>query len=164
MTPTRASCSSRTMLTKVRAPRVLLVVTFSCAAYEGIEQMKNEYYETEQQTIQINKRETLLGVEKTLFTALKMVQDELRPMHDLWSIANQFNETFGVWMEEKFELLESEQIERSVNDWQRALQKLSKTVLNQNKKPMEMLRFILKVIEKFRVSLAPVNACRCSCR
>ena len=98
--------------------------------FESIEKLKNDYYETEQQTIQINKRETLLGVEKTLFTTLKMVQDELRPMHDLWSIANQFNETFGVWMDERLEQLESEQIERCVNDWPRALSKLSKTVLN----------------------------------
>ena len=116
-----------------------------------METLKNDYYDTEQITVQINKREDLLGMERTIFTALKIVQDELRPLHDLWTLANQFNETFGVWMEEKFERLESDQIERTVNEWTRALSKLSKTVLNQYTKPKELIIFLQRVLEKFRV-------------
>ena len=56
--------------------------------YERVHTLKSEYHNTETLTKQINKREALLGMEKTIFTELKVVQDELRPLHDLWNVAN----------------------------------------------------------------------------
>ena len=42
-------------------------------------------------TIQINKREALLSVPKTSFSELKKIQDDLKPLYELWAVASRFN-------------------------------------------------------------------------
>jgi hypothetical protein len=42
----------------------------------------------------INKRQQLLGVEKTEFGELKKIQDDLKPIYELWAVASRFNTTF----------------------------------------------------------------------
>ena len=51
-----------------------------------IEDLKNRFDEVETATSLINKRENLLGVEKTEFTELKVIQDDLKPLFELWIV------------------------------------------------------------------------------
>jgi|LauGreDrversion4_2_1035121.scaffolds.fasta_scaffold2315080_1 hypothetical protein len=87
-------------------------------------------------TIQINKREFLLTVERTEFKELRMIYDELKPICDLWTLANKFNKSFPgnficfyfviVWFEGKFESLDSDVIDENVNEWVNDLKRLNK--------------------------------------
>ena len=67
-------------------------------------------------------------------------------------------------MEEKFERLDSELIERTVNEWGRALSKLLKTLLLQYSKPMQLLTFLERALEKFKVRFFVVTQCSHSCQ
>jgi len=55
----------------------------------------------------INKRENLLGVEKTQFTELKTIQDDLKPLFELWIVASKFGKVFPEWIEGVFEGLDA---------------------------------------------------------
>lgn len=59
-----------------------------------IEGIKEDYEDVERMTIQINKREMLLAIDKTDFKELRMAYDELKPVSDLWLCANKFNQAF----------------------------------------------------------------------
>ena len=59
-----------------------------------IEGVKEDYEDVERMTIQINKREMLLAIDKTDFKELRMTYDELKPVSDLWQCANKFNQAF----------------------------------------------------------------------
>ena len=50
-------------------------------------------------TIQINKREALLGVPKTSFSELKKIQDDLKPLYELWAVASRYNSQIPAWLE-----------------------------------------------------------------
>ena len=58
------------------------------------ENLKTEYDQVEKLTAQINKREALLGVEQTEFKELRVIQDDLKPLFELWIIASKFSKTF----------------------------------------------------------------------
>ena len=61
--------------------------------------MKDKFDEIDKITVTINKRQSLLGIEKTEFKALKEVQDDLRPLYDLWTVAKNYKDKVFVWME-----------------------------------------------------------------
>lgn len=94
--------------------------------HELILDLKEQYDEVEKMTIQINKRELLLTVEKTEFKELRQVYDELKPIVDLWSLASKFNLLFPTWLEGKFEYLDAESIDINVSDWSNELKRMSK--------------------------------------
>ena len=100
----------------------------------------------------------------TEFNTVKVVQDQLRPLNDLWALASQFADNFGTWMDEKFERLESEQMERWVNEATRILAKLNKTVIREYTKPMQMHTFLVRALEKFRVTDKPYRLFSPSCQ
>lgn len=62
--------------------------------YDFTEELKDMYDEVEKMTVQINKRELLLTVDKTEFRELRVVYDELKPICDLWALANKFCTNF----------------------------------------------------------------------
>ncbi len=64
-----------------------------------VSQMKDKFDEIDKITVTINKRQSLLGIEKTEFKALKEVQDDLRPLYDLWTVAKNYKDKVFVWME-----------------------------------------------------------------
>jgi hypothetical protein len=55
----------------------------------------------------INKRENLLGVERTAFTELRIIQDDLKPLFELWIVASKFGRVFPEWVEGSFESLDA---------------------------------------------------------
>ena len=55
--------------------------------YNRIEQLKHKYDQVERDTNLINKRESLLGVPKTEFIELKVIQDKLKPLYEMWIVA-----------------------------------------------------------------------------
>ena len=80
-------------------------------------------------TIQINKREALLGVPKTSFSELKKIQDDLKPLYELWAVASRFNNQVPTWLEGQFEGIESSDLETTVDEWLIELKRLQKTQL-----------------------------------
>lgn len=75
-------------------------------------------------TIKINKREALLGVPKTSFVELKKIQDDLKPLYELWAVASRYNNTIPTWLEGQFEGIESGDLEQTVEDWLIELKRL----------------------------------------
>lgn len=69
--------------------------------------MKDKFDEIDKITVTINKRQSLLGIEKTEFKALKEVQDDLRPLHDLWTVARNYKDKVFVWMEGPIENIDA---------------------------------------------------------
>ena len=78
-------------------------------------------------TYLINKRQQLLGVEKTQFTELKKIQDDLKPIYELWAVAARFNLIFPQWLEGSFEQIEATDVENILEEWLIELKKLQKT-------------------------------------
>ena len=60
--------------------------------FNQTEELKNTFDEVSMLTIQINKREALLGVPKTSFSELKKIQDDLKPLYELWAVASRYNQ------------------------------------------------------------------------
>ena len=83
--------------------------------------------EVTQLTIQINKREALLGVGKTSFSELKKIQDDLKPLYELWAVASRFNNQIPSWIEGQFEGIEAIELEMTVEEWLIELKRLQKT-------------------------------------
>ena len=52
--------------------------------HNKIDALKQEFDAVERATTLINKREALLGVERTKFSELKNIHDDLKPLHELW--------------------------------------------------------------------------------
>jgi|TARA_B110001450_G_C17624939_1_gene482753 hypothetical protein len=77
----------------------------------------------------INKRETLLGVAKTQFTELRTIQDDLKPLYELWLVASKFCRTLPQWVEGSFAQLDAGLIEAKVDEWINELKRLQKTNL-----------------------------------
>ena len=69
--------------------------------------MKDKFDEIDKITVTINKRQSLLGIEKTEFKALKEVQDDLRPLYDLWTVARNYKDKVFVWMEGPIENIDA---------------------------------------------------------
>jgi len=108
--------------------------------YDRTEKMKVEFDEVEKLTTVINKREALLGITKTHFSELKQIQDDLKPLFELWAVASRFNNTMPIWLEGQFEGLDSAEIDNTVEEWLIELKRLQKTnvVLN-HKRQAELL-------------------------
>lgn len=60
------------------------------SVFYKIEYLKQQFDEVERATSLINKRESLLGVGNTQFTELKVIQDDLKPLYELWLVASKF--------------------------------------------------------------------------
>ena len=75
-------------------------------------------------TIQINKREALLSVPKTSFSELKKIQDDLKPLYELWAVASRFNNQIPLWLEGSFEGIESSDLDTTVEEWLIELKRL----------------------------------------
>lgn len=75
-------------------------------------------------TIQINKREALLGVPKTSFVELKKIQDDLKPLYELWAVASRYCNQIPTWLEGQFEGIESGDLEQMIEEWLIELKRL----------------------------------------
>lgn len=100
--------------------------------YHNIEHLKSNFDEVERSTALINKRETLLGVQKTQFTELRAILDDLKPLYDLWLVASRFARTLPQWIEDKFDLLDAGVIETKIDEWINELKRLQRTDLVAN--------------------------------
>ena len=98
--------------TKKKFDPQLIDVTFS-----KTEKLKETFDYVSTLTIQINKRETLLGVQKTSFLELKKIQDDLKPLYELWAVASRYNNAMPHWFEDNFEGIESGELENTVDEW-----------------------------------------------
>jgi division protein CdvB (Snf7/Vps24/ESCRT-III family) len=79
--------------------------------FNKIESLKQNFDVVEKDTALINKRETLLGVAKTSFSDLRKIQDDLKPLYELWVVASKIEKTMPIWVEGKFDTLDAAAIE-----------------------------------------------------
>ena len=79
--------------------------------WEVVQRMFDEFGEIDKLCIVINKREVLLGINKTSFAMLKEIQDDLKPLYDLWQVSSRFNSTMPNWLEGNFNDLDGQEIE-----------------------------------------------------
>lgn len=79
----------------------------------------------------INKREALLHSKKTDFKDLAVINDDLKPLFALWTVADSFAKTMPNWVEDRFDKLDAAKIETQVEDWVNELKRLKKTELYQ---------------------------------
>jgi hypothetical protein len=66
----------------------------------------------------------LLGIEKTNFDKLKKIQDDLKPLYDLWNVSSRFNQTMPAWLDGKFDELDGADIETTLDEWLIELKRL----------------------------------------
>ena len=92
--------------------------------WEKVQQMYEDFGEIDKLTIVINKREVLLGINKTSFALLKEIQDDLKPMYDLWQVSSKYNTTMPIWLEGNFNDLDGQEIEQTLEDWLIELKRL----------------------------------------
>lgn len=119
--------------------------------YHKIEHLKQNFDEVERATALINKRETLLGVPKTQFTELRRIQDDLKPLYELWLVASKFCRTMPEWVEGKFDQLDAGVIEAKTDEWINELKRLQKTALvTDNPAQGELQRFMAESLNHFK--------------
>ena len=119
--------------------------------FEATEKLKVRFDEVNTLTIQINKRESLLGEPKTSFADLKKIQDDLKPLYELWAVASRYNNTVPLWLEGPFEGIESGDLENTVEEWIIELKRLQKTqLIEKNKRQAELLQFIFETLGYFK--------------
>lgn len=61
---------------------------------------------------------------KTQFAELRAVQDDLKPLYELWRVAYRFARTLPSWVEGRFDLLDAAQVEARVEEWSNELKRL----------------------------------------
>lgn len=116
-----------------------------------VDTLKQTYDEVERATALINKRETLLGVAKTQFVELRQVQDDLKPLHELWRVAYRFGRTMPPWVEGRFDQLDAAAIEVRVEEWTNELKRLQKTALvTEHPKQQELQKFVADAVSQFK--------------
>jgi dynein heavy chain, axonemal len=129
--------------------------------HEITQGLKEEQEDCERMTIQINKREMMLGIERTEFREMRNLQEELKPVCELWVVASKFNQAFPVWFEGKFENLDSDAIDCNVNEWSNELKRLSKSsIIMTSPKQLELLHFIQKAITQFKFYIPMLKSLR----
>jgi hypothetical protein len=120
--------------------------------FAKIEGLKKDYDEADRDCGLINKREALLGNKKTDFMDLAKIQDELKPLYALWTVASSFAVTLPRWIEGRFGLLDAGQIEGQVDDWLNELKRLAKTdFVNGNAAQKEMHQFMFDGLTHFKM-------------
>ena len=75
--------------------------------FNRLDSLKTQFDELDKLTVIINKRQLLLGIAKTEFREQKKILDDLKPMYDLWGVANNFKRLMVEWFEDPLEKLDS---------------------------------------------------------
>ncbi|KAJ7552868.1 hypothetical protein O6H91_06G073600 [Diphasiastrum complanatum] len=73
-----------------------------------------------------NSREILFGVPTTDYSRLRKTIEAYEPFYYLWTSADDWKKSYQKWMNEPFEKLNSEEVERNVADWWKGLLKVSR--------------------------------------
>ena len=119
--------------------------------FNKIEHLKQSFDVVEKDTALINKRETLLQKPKTSFSDLRRIQDDLKPLYELWVVASKFNKTMPSWVEGKFDKLDAALIESTIDEWINELKRLHKTnLVADNKKQGELQKFMAESLNHFK--------------
>lgn len=112
--------------------------------FSRLDKLKNKFDDLDKLTILINKRQGLLGIAKTEFRDQKKILDDLKPLYDLWGVANNFKTLIVEWFEDPLENLDSAIMENQIEGWMIDIKRLSKcSILVDNEKQNEMMNFIL---------------------
>jgi hypothetical protein len=111
--------------------------------YYKLEVLKGQFDEVEELTHTINKREQLLMLRPTSFQELFKIQDDLKPLHELWDVSMTLARTLPSWVEGKFEDVDPTLIEIRVEEWHTELRRLEKTnLINEFPKQKEFMNFM----------------------
>lgn len=96
----------------------------------------------------------MLGIDKTEFRECKQILDSLKPLYELWNVANNFRVLMVEWFEEPIEKLDSSIMENQIEEWLIELRRLQKSeIVLKNTKPVELLKYIgdcLDYIKKYQ--------------
>ena len=89
------------------------------------------------------------------------VNEELKPLYELWSVASKFAVTFPEWLENKFETLDAHYMEIKTDEWLNELKRIQKTQLIQvNRKPEELMNFMNHSLVHFKKYLPMARTLR----
>ncbi|CAM6094963.1 unnamed protein product [Calypogeia fissa] len=91
-------------------------------AYEARE-CNDRLHKAENTTRLFNSREMLFGVTPTDYSRLKKISEQFEPFNALWSAADEWKKYYKSWMEESWEKLEPETVDRLVMGWWKGLLK-----------------------------------------
>ena len=120
-------------------------------AFDATEKLKVRFDEVNALKDKINERESLLGEPRTSFAELKKINDDLKPLYELWAVASRFNSTVPLWFEGQFSGIESGELENTVEEWIIELKRLQKTqLIEKNKRQAELLQFMQEVLQYFK--------------
>jgi hypothetical protein len=97
--------------------------------FRKTQNLKQEFDDVERATSLINKREKLLGVDQTVFADLKTIQDDLKPLYELWLVASNFGATMPTWVEDRFDSVDAGYVDLKTEEWLNELKRLQKTQL-----------------------------------
>jgi dynein heavy chain len=108
----------------------------------------------------INRRQSLLSLRVTKFAEVYKIQSEIKLFVQLWTISDKFRINFPLWMEGNFDLLDAEEIEESILDWWKSLNRLSKSRISDYYHPMNLLNYLYGQLEEFKEYLPMIIALR----
>lgn len=94
--------------------------------FTSLEELKLKFDDLDRLTVMINKRQNLLGIERTDFREQKKILDDLKPLYDLWIVANSFKNLIVSWFEDPLSELDSFAMETQIDEWLIELKRLQK--------------------------------------
>jgi dynein heavy chain len=119
--------------------------------FRKTQNLKQEFDDVERATSLINKREKLLGVTQTEFLDLKTIQDDLKPLYELWLVASNFGATMPTWIEDRFDAVDAGYVDLKTEEWLNELKRLQKTQLVAgNPRQAELQKFMMDSLFHFK--------------
>lgn len=71
----------------------------------------------------------MLGVDRTKFSELRNIHEDLKPLHELWQVASKFGKILPKWVVGDFEQIDAAYVELKTEEWLNELKRLQKTGL-----------------------------------
>ncbi|CAH8660135.1 unnamed protein product [Schistosoma rodhaini] len=105
---------------------------------------------------QINKEESLVGWEQTLFPQIAELKQQMEPFDNLWRTALAFDVYSKEWFESPYNTLNPNEIEQQITDMYRMMHKLTKT-LTDLPGPSKVAQKVKDKITKFQQFLPMIH-------
>jgi antitoxin component of RelBE/YafQ-DinJ toxin-antitoxin module len=115
--------------------------------YQNLDELKLNMEDLVNQTLLINKRQALLGMEQTEFRENRQILEDIKPLHNLWAVTSQFKDLIRQWFEDPLEQLDYQIMETQMEEWNIELKRLQKAqIINENVKQNDLLQFVLECL------------------
>jgi dynein heavy chain len=120
-------------------------------------ELKKKLMEAKEKTDIINRRENILGQEKSEYNELNTLLEDSKPYFDLWELATDLRSSLPIWMESSINQLDVNNMYNNVGNWFKTLGRLEERFARE-KEQLYVVRLLNNDLENFKEYLPLVTA------